>query len=471
MKRAEAPQPTRSRLLLPVLGAAHFLVVLDVTIVNMALPALQTELGLSPTGLHWVVTAYAVTFGGSLLLAGRLGDLVGHRRVFVTGLVTFTLTSIGCGLAWSGPTLVVARIGQGVGAALLSPAAFSLLLSTSHGVRERNRAIATWGSIGSLGAVMGIVLGGALTEAAGWRSIFLVNVPVGLAALVALPFVVAAGRPSATGRLDVVAGALATLGVGAFALALSDAPLAGWTSPSTAVTAAVGVVAVALFARRDRRAADPLLPWALLAEARFLVPAVLGLVQGGAVLGMLFLLAAYLPTAHGLSALETAAALLVLRVPALGWAGVVGRLVTRFGAEPALVGGTALLAAGLWLLAAIRPDGQAAWATLPALLILGLAIPASFVPASVAALAPVPVDRTGIASGLLKALQWIGGALGIALVAATSGGLDTAGADARSLSDGARAGFLALAVVTTGAAMVACHGFVRVRRARLATAC
>jgi len=467
--RADTAQRRRQRLLLPVLGAAHFLVVLDVTIVNMALPALQADLDLSPTGLHWVVTAYAVAFGGSLLLAGRLGDLVGHRRVFVAGLVTFTLTSIACGFAWSGPTLVGARIGQGVGAALVSPSAFSLLLAASRGTAERNRVIAAWGSIGSLGAVMGLVLGGALTELAGWRSIFLVNVPVGVAALAAIPIVVSGGRPSTSGRLDVVAGALATLGIGALALALSDAPLAGWTSPVTAATAAAGLVTVCLFARRDRRAADSLLPWSLLADARFLVPAVLGVVQGGAVLGMLFLLAAYLPAAYGLSPLETAAALLVLRAPAVGWAGVVGRLVTRFGAEPALVGGTALLAAGLWLLAAIEPNGQAAWATLATLLVLGLAIPASFVPASAAALAPVPDDRTGIASGLLKALQWIGGALGLALVAATSGGLDTVGADTGSLADGARAGFLALAVLTTAGAVVACDGLVRVRRARLAT--
>jgi EmrB/QacA subfamily drug resistance transporter len=455
---------------LPVLGTAHFLVVLDVTIVNMALPALQADLGLSPTGLHWVVTAYAVAFGGSLLLAGRLGDLVGHRRVFLAGLVTFTLTSVGCGVASTDVTLVLARIGQGVGAALLSPAAFALLLAESRGRHERNRAIATWGSIGSLGAVMGLVLGGALTEAAGWRSIFFVNVPIGLAAMVATPLAVRAGRPAASGRLDLAAGALATLGLGAFALALSDAPRAGWTSPATVATAAVGAVAVCLFVRRDRRAASPLLPWSLLADARFLVPSMLGVVHGGAVLGMLFLLAAYLPAAYGLSPLETAAALLVLRAPAIGWTGLVARAVTRFGAEQALAGGTALLAAGLWALTSIRPDGPAAWATLPALLILGLAIPASFVPASAAALARVTDERTGIASGLLKALQWIGGALGLALVAATSGGLDTGGGNAGSPADGARTGFLALAALSTAGAVLACHRLARLRRARLATA-
>ena len=251
--RHEAGPGARSRsapaALLSLVGAAQFLVVLDVTIVNVALPTLQRDLRLSPTGLHWVVTAYAVTFGGALLMGGRLSDVVGRRRAFTVGLAVFTAASLACGLAPSGAVLVAARVGQGVGAAVVSPAAFAILVAAFPAGRERNRAIATWGSIGSLGAVAGLVVGGVLTELTGWRSVFLLNVPFGVVALAAIRTVIPSAPASRTGRVDVGGALLVTTGIGALVFVLSNGPVAGWGSRTTLVALAVGSVALAWFVR------------------------------------------------------------------------------------------------------------------------------------------------------------------------------------------------------------------------------
>jgi EmrB/QacA subfamily drug resistance transporter len=453
-----------SRALLSLVGAAQFLVVLDVTIVNVALPSLQRDLRLSPTGLHWVVTAYAVIFGGALLMGGRLSDVVGRRRAFTIGLAVFTSASLACGLAPSGAALVTARVGQGVGAAVLSPAAFAILVAAFPAGRERNRAIAAWGSIGSLGAVAGLVVGGVLTELTGWRSVFLLNVPFGVVALAAIRTVIPSAPASRTGRVDVGGALLVTTGIGALVFVLSNGPVAGWGSRTTLVALAAASVTLAWFVLCERRAPEPLLPRHMLADRGLLVAGAVGVVHGAVMLGMLLLLAVYLQGARGLSSLETGASLLLLRAPAIGWASLAGRLVTRLGPQPVLVAGSALMATGLCFLSGVPADGPMTTTLVPGLLVLGLAIPCSFVSASAAALGSTPLEQAGVTSGLLKALQWIGGAFGLAIVAAASGGLDTDAGDAGVLAERIRTGFLACTLLAALGVAVACLGLVRVRR-------
>jgi EmrB/QacA subfamily drug resistance transporter len=451
-------------MLLALVGAAQFLVVLDVTIVNVAIPSLEDDLQLSPANVHWVVTAYAVAFGGALLVGGRLADVIGRRRAFAGGLALFTAASLACGLTPSGGALIAARVGQGIGAAVLSPAAFAILMASFPAGRERNRAIAAWGSIGSLGAVSGLVVGGALTELVGWRSVFLVNVPIGVLVLVAIVGVIPRSQALRAGRLDLGGAVLATTGIGALVFLLSNGPVDGWGSRATVAAGALGCVAFGWFVARERAAREALLPRGLLTDRAFAVAGAVGVVHGAVMLGMLLLVTVYLQGVRGLSPLQTGAALLLLRAPAIGWSGLVGRLMTRVGPQPVLVAGSALMATGLALLAGLPEDGPMAPTLVPGLLVLGIAIPFSFVSASAAALGGTQPEHAGVASGLLKALQWIGGAFGLALVAAVSGGLDTGSGEAGSLAQSVQAGFLACVVLAAVGLAVATAGLTRGRR-------
>ena len=453
----------RSRGLLALIGAAHFLVVLDLTIVNMALPDLQFELGLSAPGLHWVVTAYAVAFGGFLLVGGRLGDVLGRRRVFAAGVATFTLASLACGIAPSGETLVGARVVQGIGAALLSPGAFAILLAAFPSGPSRTRAIAVWGSIGSLGAVIGIAAGGALTALVGWRSVFLVNIPFGVLVLAVTRTVVPEGRAVRRRSVDVLGGALATCGVAGIVFVLSNGAVSGWTVPSTIAAAGAAALALGSFALRQRDAADPLVPLGLATDRGFLSAGASGLLSGAVMLGILLLLAVYLQAGRGLSPLQAAAAVLLLRAPSIGLTGLVGRLVTRLGPQPVLVLGSTLMLVGLVLLSRLPGGGSIAGTLVPALLVLSLAVPCVFVAVSAAALGNVAVEHAGVASGLLTAFQWIGGALGLALVAAVTGGVEATATHADAVADSARAGFLACTALAAVGLAVACLGLARTR--------
>ena len=409
--------PAHPRLMLALLCSGQFLVVLDMTIVNVALPSVQADLGISPLAAQWVMTAYAIAFGGFLLVGGRAGDAFGRRRVLLAGAALFTAASLACSLAPTGTLLIAARGAQGIGGALLSTSAFGILAATFTEGRERARAIATWASIGSFGAVAGFVAGGAITQFLGWRAIFLASVPVGC-------ILVTAGRrilPECRGAVvsvDVAGAVLVTAGVTTLALIVSEGSDLWWRGISLMAAALTMLTA---FAVRERRSSQPLIPAGLLRERSFLTAGAAGVAYGTSMLAVLMLLAVYLQTARGLSALETGLLLLLLRVPAIGWARVAGRLVGRFGPYPFLLAGTALFTSGLLILGALPGDGPFAIRLTAGLLVLGVAIPCLSVSAPAAALEGVHGADSGVASGLLTTFQWVGGALGFALVTAVAG--------------------------------------------------
>jgi EmrB/QacA subfamily drug resistance transporter len=415
--------PAHPRLVLALLCCGQFLVVLDMTVVNVALPSVQADLGISPLAAQWVMTAYAIAFGGFLLVGGRAADAVGRRLVLTLGAGLFTTASLACSLAPSGGILIAARGVQGVGGALLSTSAFGILAATFTDGPGRAKAIATWASIGSLGAVAGLLVGGAIAQLLGWRAIFLASVPVGCILVLATRRVLPESR-GARVSVDVLGAALATAGVATLALVVS-ADLGFTWQGLTLLGVAIAILAA--FAARDRRTAQPLLPPGLLRGRSFLTASAAGVAYGSSMLAVLMLLAVYLQTARGLSALETGVLLLLLRAPAIGWARVAGRLVGRFGPYPFLLTGIALFAAGLLILSGLPSEGPFAIRLATGLLVLGVAIPCLSVSVPAAALEGVRESETGVGSGLLTTFQWVGGALGFALVTAIAGDPQSSG--------------------------------------------
>ena len=440
------------RLALAVLSTAQFLVVLDMTVVNVALPELQAGLGLSGASAHWVMTAYAVAFGGSLLVGGRAADAYGRRRVLRVGAGLFAAASVAGGVAPTAAVLLLARAAQGVGGALLSTAAFGILVATYHGGPVRARAIATWGSVGSLGAISGFVIGGALTQFLGWRAVFLATAPVGALLLAVAPRLVPASRAERATAVGGGSAVLATVGVASLALAVSSASAAGLASVGSLAAVALGVAALGAFALRERRSAHPLVPAGLVRGRAFAAAGAVGVAYGSTMLAVLVLLAVYLQSARGLSALEAGTLMLLLRVPAIGWARVAGRLVGRFGPGPFLLLGSAAMALGVLLLARVGTGGALAPQVAPGLLVLGAAIPAVAVAVSAAALGDVHPADAGVGSGLLTTFQWVGGALGFAVVSAIAGDPHAAAGDSvDAVVAAVRAGLLA----TSGLSLVA----------------
>jgi EmrB/QacA subfamily drug resistance transporter len=412
----------RARLVLAVLCAAQFLVVLDITVVNVALPAIREDLAIAPERLHWAISAYAVAFGGLLLVAGRLADLLGRRRVFLAGIALFGAFSLVCGLAPSGDVLVASRALQGVGAALISPAALAILAQASGEGRPRARALAVWGTVGALAAASGVVLGGILVELLSWRWIFLVNVPVAAAALMIGFAVLPPHRARAGRRIDLTGGLLVTA-VPALAVAgLSQAAIADWSDPAVlgplAGAAGVGVLAWA----RDRTAADPLLPARVLRSPAAGAANVAGFLHGAVMLGSFLLLTLHMQEALGMSPIEAGVGLLAVRATSAVWAPLGARLVAAVGGRALLAAAMAAMTAALAALARAPADGGYAADLLPGLLVLGLAIPLAFLTVNLIALEGVPAADAGLASGLLNTSQWVGGAVGVAAVSAVGAG-------------------------------------------------
>ncbi len=462
-----APQ----RLLLALLCSAQFLVVLDMTIVNVALPDLQAALGLPGRSAHWVMTAYAVAFGGFLLVGGRAADAYGRRRVLVAGAGLFTAASLACGLAPTGTVLLLSRAAQGVGGALLSTAAFGLLVATFESGPRRTRAIATWGSIGSLGAIAGFVVGGALTELLGWRAIFLATVPVGAVVLLLAPRLLPASKADGGAPVDATGAVLATVGVASVAFVVSNGAALGWTAAPLVVAVLLAGLSLASFVTRERRSPHPLLPTRLFRGRSFATAGVVGVAYGSTMLAILMLLAVYLQSLRGLSAFETGALMLLLRVPAIGWARLAGQLIGRFGPRPFLVLGSALMAAGALVLSRLPAEGPLLTHLIPGLLVLGAAIPCLAVAVSAAALGGVRADDAGIGAGLLTTFQWVGGSLGFALVSAIAGDPHvSADVSTQAVLGSVHAGFLASAGLCLTAFLVAVAALLSTRPAAATTA-
>jgi EmrB/QacA subfamily drug resistance transporter len=428
------------------------MVVLDIAIVNVALPSIQVDLGFSEDNLQWVVSAYALVFGGFLLLGGRAADVLGRRRIFLAGVIVFTLGSLFAGLAWSEASLIAARTFQGLGAAIISPAALSILSTTFSEGRERNVALGVWGAVGGFGAAAGVLLGGVLTDALSWEWIFFVNVPVGVVAFVVAPFLLAESRDAAVSRFDAPGAVLVTAGLSSLVYAITQAGQVGWTSGRTIGFGAVSLALLAGFGLWERRHPEPLMRFGLLRTKTVSGANIGGLILGTATFSMFLMLTLYMQQVLGYSAMKTGVAYLAVAGSAILWSGVAAQLVTRLGVKPVLVAGMASLTGGLLWFTQVSVGGTYLGDLLPGFLLVGVGLGFSFVPVSIAALAGVGDSEAGIASGLFNTSQQIGGALGIAALStiATSRTDDAVAAGAKlpvALVDGFTDAFVAGLIV------------------------
>jgi EmrB/QacA subfamily drug resistance transporter len=404
----------RKWLALALLSAVQFMVVLDIAIVNVALPSIKVDLGFSQENLQWVISAYALVFGGFLLLGGRAADLLGRRRIFLVGIVVFTLASLFAGLAWSETSLIGARALQGLGAAVITPSALSILSTTFLEGRERNIALGVWGAVGGFGAAAGVLLGGILTDALSWEWIFFVNVPVGIAGFVLAPLLLRESRDAHVKRFDVPGGVLVTAGLSSLVYAITQAGQEGWVAGRTLGFFAASVALLAGFVAWERRHAEPLMRFGILRTRTLSGANVAGLILGTATFAMFLMLTLYMQQVLGFSAMRTGLAYLAVAGTAILWSAVAAQLVTRVGVKPVLVIGMTALTAGLVYFTQVSVGGSYVADLLPGFLLIGIGLGFSFVPISIAALAGVQPAEAGLASGLINTSQQIGGALGIA---------------------------------------------------------
>jgi len=401
---------------LALIVVAQFMVVLDVAIVNVALPSIRTDLDFSQESLQWVITAYAIFFGGVLLLGGRLSDLLGRRRVFVAGMAIFTIFSLLDGLAWSEGSLIAFRSLQGLGAALLSPAALSILTTTFAEGRERNLALGIWGAASGSGGAAGVLLGGALTSALSWSWIFFINVPVGIAVMALSPVLLRESRADlGHRRFDFAGAASITTGLMLLVYALTRATQHGWATAETIGLLAASAILIGAFFLIESRSKAPLLPLRIFRLRTLTASNVSGLLMGGAIFAQFFLLTLYMQEVLHYSALKTGVAYIGLTLTIIVFSAVAQAMVTRVGIRRILPIGLGLSAAALVLFAQLPVHGNYFSDLFPAFMISGLGLALAFVPMSIGGLTGVSEADAGIASGLINTTQQIGGAIGVAV--------------------------------------------------------
>ena len=449
----------RKWLALALLVAVQFMVVLDIAIVNVALPSIQTDLGFSQQNLQWVLSAYALFFGGFLLLGGRLADLLGRRRLFIAGLVLFTVSSLLAGVAWSEESLIAARALQGLGAAVITPAALSILTTTFAEGKERNIALGAWGGVGAFGAVAGVLLGGVLTDALSWEWIFFVNLPVGVIGLALTPLLLMESRDLTAKSFDIPGAALVTGGLVALVFAITQANDYGWASIETIGVFAVSGVLLAGFLVWENRVTDPLMTFSIFRLRTLTGANVAGLILGTATFSMFLMLTLYMQQVLGYSAMKTGVAYLAVAGTAIFWSFLAANLVTRIGVKPVLVVGMTALTAGVAYFTQVSVGGSYLGDLLPGFLLISIGLGFSFVPISIAALAGVQPTEAGLASGLINTSQQIGGALGVAIlstIATTTTDDAVAAGDAVpvALTDGFQAAFLVGAGIALAGVLV-----------------
>jgi len=408
----------RSNTLLLLICLAQFMVILDVSIVNVALPSMRTGLHFSSAGLQWVVNAYTITFGGFLMLGGRAADLLGRRRVFLSGIALFSFASLLCALADSRGLLIGARTLQGVGGAILSPASLAIITTSFAEGVERNRALGVWGAMAGLGGASGALLGGILTQAFGWPAIFLINVPVGIAVILAARTVVPESRRDDIHRHFDLAGAmLVTLGLIVAVYGIVRSETLGWSSLGVLAPLALAVALLSLFALVEGRfAAAPLLPLRVLRMRRLRAANLVIVLLYAGVFSMWFFLTLYLQQVLHFSALDAGFAFIPLTLSVALAATFAPRLVARFGIRPVLASGAFSAAAGLGLLTAVHPGGSYLADVLPGGVLAAGGLGLALVPATIAAVQGVAADESGLASGLLNTSRLVGGALGLAVL-------------------------------------------------------
>ena len=401
---------------LALLGAVQFMVVLDIAIVNVALPSIQLDLDVSQSNLQWVISAYALVFGGFLLLGGRTADVLGRRRVFMAGLLLFAIGSLLCGLAWSETSLIGARAIQGLGAATISPAALAILMTTFAEGRERNIALGVWGAVGGFGAAAGVLLGGVLTDALSWEWIFFVNIPVALVALALAPVLLRESRDANVKTFDALGAVLVTGGLSLLVLAITQGHGWGWDSARTIGVFAASAALLLGFVVWEQRVEEPLMRFGILRTKTVLGANVAGFILGTALFSMFLMLTLYMQQVLGYSAMKTGVAYLAVAGTSIIWANVAAALVSKVGIKPLIVVGMLSLALGMVLFAQVPVNGSYWTDLFPGFLMLGVAIPFAFVPITIAALAGTKPHEAGLASGLINTSQQIGGAVGIAVL-------------------------------------------------------
>jgi EmrB/QacA subfamily drug resistance transporter len=414
------PDPRRWRAL-TLVCAAFFMTVLDVSIVNVALPSIGRALDVtSDSSLQWVITAYAITFGGFLLLGGRAGDLLGRKRMFMVGLVVFSLASLACGLSGSLGVLIAARAVQGLGAAIISPATLSIITTTFAEGPERNKALGIWGAMGGSGAAAGVLFGGILTKYLGWEWIFFVNVPVGALVLALTPGVVRESRVQEERTFDLAGAVTVTAGLALLVYAIAKAPDYGWGSARTIVELVGAAVLIGAFVLIESRRSMPLMPLRIFRVRTLAGANVVGILLGAITFANFFMLTLYVQEVLGYSALKTGITFLATAGTTVLVAGLAQALVTRVGAKPIMAVGMALMTLGMVYYTQISPDGTFVGDLLPGYLLVGFGLAGAFIPVSVAALAGVPHHQAGLASGLINTSQQIGGAIGVAVAASVA---------------------------------------------------
>ena len=404
-------------LVLAVTAAAQFMVILDVSVVNVALPAIKDDLHFSQEGLQWVITAYAILFGGVLLLGGRLADLLGRRRVFMAGVGLFTLASLLSGLASSEGELIATRALQGLGGALLAPAALSIVVTTFREGHDRNVALAIWGAISGVGGAVGVLLGGVLTSYLSWSWIFFVNLPVGIGVLAVSPWLLSESRVAVARRhFDVLGATSVTAGLMVLVYAITRASQHGWGNSVTVGLFAAAAALIAAFVAIEAHSPAPLLPLRIF-RLRTLTAANATMMTVGAVaFGQFFLLTLYLQEVLRYSALQTGVAFVTITVTLIAVTNLAQKLTTRLGARPVLTTGLLLTAAGSALYARMPADGHYFWNVFPGLALSGVGLALTFVPVMIAGLTGVEHADAGVASGLINTSRQIGGAIGLAVV-------------------------------------------------------
>jgi EmrB/QacA subfamily drug resistance transporter len=407
----------RRWLVLAVTVAAQFMVVVDVAVVNVALPAIKHDLQFSQESLQWVITAYSILFGGMLLLGGRLADLLGRRRLFMAGVAVFTLGSLLSGLAWSEGALIVTRALQGLGGALLAPAALSIVVTTFREGRERNIALGVWGAASGSGGAVGVLLGGVLTSYLGWSWIFFVNLPVGVAILAVSPWLLSESRAALAHRHFDLAGATSiTAGLMVLVYAITRTSEHGWGDGATVGLLAAAAALIAVFVGIEARSAAPLLPLRIFRLRTLSAANASMLAIGATAFAQFFLLALYVQEVLHYSALETGVAFIAITVTIVAASNLAQALTTRLGARPVLSAGLLLTAAGGALYSQMPADGHYFWDVFPGLILSGIGLALSFVPVTIASLTGVQPSDAGVASGLINTSRQIGGSIGLALV-------------------------------------------------------
>jgi EmrB/QacA subfamily drug resistance transporter len=456
-----------------VLAVAYFMTVADLAIVNVALPTIGRQLHIAESDLQWVVTAYALTFGGFLLLGGRAADLLGRRRILLAGLALFTAASLGCGLATAEGFLIAMRCLEGLGAAIVLPAALSIVMNMFPEGAERNKALGAWGAIGASGATVGVMAGGLLTRYVGWEYIFYLNVPIGAAALALAPRIVPESRLAIERRrFDPFGAVTVTGGISLLVYAISTAPQVGWDTVRTVSLLAASVALLAAFLVIETRVEAPLMPLRIFRLKTLAGGNAVGLLLGASFFAFIFIGTLYMQQVLGYSALRAGLAWLATSLTSVAFAGLAQALVTRGSAKLVLAAGMAMIGGGALWATQVPVDGHF-WANLAGpFLITGVGTAFAFVPVSIAALAGVAEHEAGLASGLINTSQQLGGAIGVAVASTIAASrvttlLHQGAGPAAALTGGFDWAFWACGIIGLAAVPVT---FLLVRRSELARA-